>query len=150
MSRQESCEERIGKRLEGRLETMKGLRDAQGVYDDETLSQLSPEGREAIQDHTGQDTSDMDPDDVRETAQTAAWEWPLAVTTLRVVRIDLSTGGPGDWFEVFVDENNDVTSIVYHFNDWFDHAERTLDGDDFNAAHDFLVSNYLEGALLTQ
>lgn len=54
-------------------------------------------------------------------------ELPLGVSVKRVLRIDLSTGGPGDWLEADVDDDGTVDSVTYHFNDWFDHAERTVD-----------------------
>lgn len=51
-------------------------------------------------------------------------EFPLWVEVRRVLRIDLSTGGPADYVTVEVDENGRLTSDpVYHFADWFDHAE---------------------------
>lgn len=77
------------------------------------------------------------PDDLSEEATERMWELPLGVSESRVYRIDLSTGGPGDWYEVHADDDKTVTRIVYHFNDWFDHAERTLDGDEFDAIEEF-------------
>lgn len=53
----------------------------------------------------------------------------LAISTKVVMRIELSTGGPGDWIEAELDEDRDVQAVSYHFNDWFDHAERRVDGD---------------------
>lgn len=62
------------------------------------------------------------------------YNYPLAVSTHRVWRIDISTGGPGDWLEIHTDADNEPTRIEYHFSDWFDHASQTLDGDDYEAA----------------
>lgn len=56
-------------------------------------------------------------------------ELPLGVSVKRVLRIDLSTGGPGDWIECDLDSDGTVDAVTYHFNDWFDHAERAVDSD---------------------
>jgi len=51
-------------------------------------------------------------------------EFPLHVEVKRVLRIDLSTGGPADYVTVEIDEDGRLTSDpVYHFADWWDHAE---------------------------
>lgn len=49
----------------------------------------------------------------------------------------MSTGGPADYLEVHVDSDNEITSIVYHFADWFDHAEQELSGEEFDVAEQF-------------
>ena len=70
------------------------------------------------------DKVDSDSDDGdSDIAQEELGELPLAVSTYRLVRIDLSTGGPGDWLEVLYDNENDIQRITYHFAPWFDHAE---------------------------
>ena len=73
----------------------------------------------------------------QERAQEEIYETPLAVSVFRTVRIDLSTGGPGDWLEVQLDSENDPMRAEYHFNDWFDHASVTLEGDDYETAVEF-------------
>lgn len=47
----------------------------------------------------------------------------LEISSYKVVKILLSTGGPADWLEVKLDENNDVVGLTYHYSDWFDHAQ---------------------------
>jgi len=44
----------------------------------------------------------------------------------RAKRLELSYGGPQDYFLFFEDG-----SIEYHFLDWFDGAQRTLEGEDY-------------------
>lgn len=59
-------------------------------------------------------------------------EYPLAVSVRFTARIDLSTGGPGDWLEADLEKTRhgfEVQDVTYHFNDWFDHAERRVDTD---------------------
>ena len=91
------------------------------------------------------ESQDLDVDDssayaeIGEQAQERIYEYPLGLSTYKVHRIDLSTGGPGDWLEVFVNDSA-IDRIVYHFNDWFDHAETTLSGADFDAAESFVMA----------
>jgi hypothetical protein len=46
----------------------------------------------------------------------------------RAKRLELSWGGPQDYFLFFTEEDR----IEYHFLDWLDRAVRTLDGEDYN------------------
>lgn len=50
----------------------------------------------------------------------------LGVSVERVYTIQMSTGGPGDQFEVSVDSEGDITRIVYRFLDWYDGATRNV------------------------
>lgn len=54
------------------------------------------------------------------------YEYALGVSTKKVIRIDLSTGGPGSFIEAEVDDNNDVVEVFYYFQDWFDGAKRKV------------------------
>jgi hypothetical protein len=57
----------------------------------------------------------------------------LAIDKKVVYRIELSWGGPGDYFEIEVDpKEHQIVDITYHFLDWFDGSEVTLQGEDFN------------------
>jgi hypothetical protein len=57
-----------------------------------------------------------------EDANTVFWDLPLEITSSRVIKILFSTGGPADWINVFVDSDNYIQYIEYHYQDWFDHA----------------------------
>ena len=62
----------------------------------------------------------------------ALYEYALGISSCTMVKIDLSTGGPGDWLEVVCNtERNamEVMEVKYHFNDWFDHASIEVDVD---------------------
>lgn len=78
-------------------------------------------------------------EDRYETAERRIAEYPLAVTVSYSVRVELSTGGPADYLVAEVDGDGDIRSISYHFADWFDHAARVLDGDDFRAAEAYIA-----------
>ena len=54
-------------------------------------------------------------------------------------RYQLSTGGPGDEFRFYVDENLNPTRIEYWFLDWWDGAKRVLrSGADFDLLAEIL------------
>ena len=130
--RQKTCEERIADHLASRV---------QDFADFGMLTQYADSiepARQAAADRLDIDTADLTADDLCDAAQERLYEYPLSIQTLRVHRIDISTGGPGDWLEAFVDEDGDIDRIVYHFNDWYDHAERTLEGRDFETAEMFV------------
>jgi len=51
------------------------------------------------------------------------------ISVKRVMRLELSGGGPASWLEVHFDDSNrwpEVETVIYHFADWFDHAEREV------------------------
>lgn len=110
MPREASCAERLPEHLASRLEDFRAM---------ETRERRA---------------SATDNDDRRDALYTEVSEYPLAVTVHRVWRIDISTGGPGDWIEVHTDDDNDPTRVEYHFQDWFDHASVALDGEERDAA----------------
>lgn len=92
------------------------------------------------------------PEELSEAARERLEQLPLGVSAQTVFRIDLSTGGPVDWLEVVCSgdtpryepagegEHYEVERVVYHFADWFDHAERTLEGDEAEAAERFAAT----------
>ena len=47
----------------------------------------------------------------------------LEISTFKVVKILLSTGGPSDWLEALISDEGDLVRLTYHYADWFDHAE---------------------------
>lgn len=69
-------------------------------------------------------------DNERDQASDELYQMPLAVEVVRVVKITIGTGGPGDWFEATVDDDGAIGRIEYHFNDWFDHAAINVSDDD--------------------
>ena len=117
-TQEQTCEERIGAQLEGRLDDftriLKAIDKSEGLdgYDD---------------------------------AQDLRYEYPLHVETKKVVVILLSTGGPHDEFRVTLDDNGDPEQIEYRFLDWFDGATRTLEGPEFERAAEFLEPFYTQG-----
>lgn len=97
MTAQPTCAERIADHMAGRAETIGKLQRA----DDDCVFVF--EGRD--------------------TADERLQEMPLSVEVVRHVKILLSWGGPSDWLDAELDADNDIVTLVYHFADWFDHAQ---------------------------
>ncbi len=58
----------------------------------------------------------------------------LALSKRITYRVELSYGGPQDYFTIEVNpETKEIEGIIYHFLDWFDGAERVLEGEEFEA-----------------
>jgi len=102
-----SCEERIDDQLRGRLEDFNRI------------------------------LVDSGDDDKYDEAMDEWLEYPLSVEGKRFIRVELSTGGPGDWLDVHYDGGGLITRIEYYFNDWFDGASVVLVGEDFEIAEQF-------------
>lgn len=76
---------------------------------------------EELYDRCEEDNEDADD------ARQELYDLPLSIESYKVVKILLSTGGPGDWIEVFIDEDDDyIRKMTYHFQDWFDHASMAI------------------------
>lgn len=50
----------------------------------------------------------------------------LEVSSFKVIKILLSTGGPADWIEVTLDDDNEICSMKYFYQDWFDCASKPI------------------------
>ena len=54
----------------------------------------------------------------------------LALTETKLYKLELSWGGPSDYFEFEYDpKNKELVAIKYHFLDWFDEATISLSPD---------------------
>jgi hypothetical protein len=119
--RNKKCEERIESQMQGRFKDLENLDNLTEMEEEEKNKVLLDFGYE------GQTYQDDDLDDLRSDLIN---EYPLAVSKLELIRIELSTGGPGDYIEIQVDpENKIVVSGKYYFIDWFDSAYRVLSSE---------------------
>jgi len=112
MTTQPTAEQRITESMGNRAEYLAGL---YAVIDGsaDTFAGDYPDAPETLTD-----------EDARERIDQLA----LGASTYRVLRVELSTGGPADYITAKLDGNR-VESAQYHFADWFDHAERTISED---------------------
>ena len=128
--RQETCEERIVRHMSRRIAQINAMRELSEYGEGDELERAALD----ILEERGFNIADAREDDVRDAGYEALGELPLGVSTYTIHRIDLSTGGPGDWIELVTDDEGNVIRGSYHFNDWLDHAERPLTGSELEAA----------------
>jgi hypothetical protein len=158
MSKDRTCEERILEHLNSRIADFGAMTDLASVYNQARLDEVLEDAntRELFEEIKPDDFEELEGgnyDELAENARQRIYETPLGVSSKTVFRVDLSTGGPGDWLEVETSGNTpryesiqgkqnaehfEVDRITYHFNDWFDHAERALEGSDFDTALAFV------------
>ena len=55
----------------------------------------------------------------------------LEVSVYKVIKVLLSTGGPADWIEIKVNNDDEILGMTYHYQDWFDHAQIKLTEDSY-------------------
>lgn len=142
-----TCEQRIAEYYKGRMETIGALVNVQSVTDNDNLTDAMLGQLDIDIPKTEDEREDIDLGELQERAQERIWEMPLSVEVIRVVKILLGTGGPGDWFEATVDDDGSITRIEYHFNDWFDHADINVSDDDDARA---FCEQFTESVLVTQ
>lgn len=127
MTASETCADRIAKHLASRAEHVAELF--------------------AIAD--GDDVGEVDGEEMdRDAAYDRLYELPLGISSSITFRVDLSAGGPADYLTAEVAKHERfgfelAGPVVYHFADWFDHAEMTL--DDGHPLHRYLEDFILAG-----
>ena len=112
--REKRCEDRIDEELRGRIEDFSQAMKSADHNDGKVINE------------DGYSYEDM-----------VEWINAYALSfgddpTFRAKRLELSWGGPQDYFLFF--DNGD---IEYHFLDWFDGAKRRLDGADYTLMREF-------------
>ena len=111
MSKQLTCEERVGASLESTMEDLEKLWEA-WKNDDEYLEDLGNLYEYGLAfDYVAPETFRDQP--------------------IGFFRYQLSCGGPQEEFRIFTDPDFRVYKIEYWFLDWFDGAKKILDGEDF-------------------
>jgi hypothetical protein len=110
-----TCEERIGEEYEGRMKDITALMGAIRV---DSLEDITDDMLEVV-GVTREEFTDSE--DFRERAIECLHEYPLAVSVRKVIRVELSWGGPQDYFEADL-ESGEASDVSYHFLDWFDGA----------------------------
>ena len=110
-----SCRERIHDQLQGRLEDIPNFVD----YDSPDFCQQCHDGDECDNEHLDRYSI-------------------LSVDKHTYYDVHLSTGGPADFFRVFMHDNGEVEHIEYHFQDWYDGAVLVLDGADLSDVEDWI------------
>lgn len=135
---EKTCKERIREQYDNRNKTVaKMIKHYIGAANDD-LDELTEQFVEEFTKNENREPTEDEVDKFRENAadteynEESLMEFPLGFTIHKVVKIELSTGGPADYLEVFIDPEykDTVVRIVYHFADWFDHAEMEVSEND--------------------
>jgi hypothetical protein len=137
MSDKIKCKDLIGERYQSRNESIsKMLMHANGEFE----QLISDEADRFIEEYTktqGEEPSEEAVDKFveeyyknTEYNETSIDEFHLGFSKITVVKIELSTGGPADFIEVFLDEDGFINKAIYHYQDWFDGAQMEVQDDD--------------------
>lgn len=135
---QPTCAERIKQEYSNRNETVaKMLKFHNGTAADE-LDELTEQFVEEFTKNEDREPSEDEVAKFRENASDNEYnedslvEFPLGFVITKVIKIELSTGGPADYLEVFIDPEykDTIVRVVYHFADWFDHAQMEVNEND--------------------
>lgn len=71
--------------------------------------------------------NNFDNDEVNEEGLDEYADFPLEISQYKVIKILFSTGGPADWIEIMIDDDGEIRKIDYHYSNWFDHAQMSVD-----------------------
>jgi hypothetical protein len=135
---EKTCKERIREQYDNRNESVaKMIKYHNGTAEDE-LDELTEQFVEEFTKTENREPTEDEVDKFRENAsekeydEDSLMEFPLGFSIHKVIKIELSTGGPADYLEVFIDtaDNNSIMRVVYHFADWFDHAQMDVSSND--------------------
>jgi hypothetical protein len=108
-----NCEQRIGESVSSCEEHLKLLFHALDEdYDDEDNAEEIKKELES----NGYDYNSI-------------FEYAAGVSYQKVIKIELSGGGPSSHIEVFLDEDDQIIKVLYVFLDWFDGATRKINED---------------------
>jgi hypothetical protein len=126
-----TCEERIEENYKSRNEVISQMLVHHNGQFEEQLDELTEEFVEEFTKNENREPTEDEIAKFRENASSSEYdeyslmEFPLAFKTTKCVKIELSWGGPSDYIEAFVDDGS-VTKAIYHFADWFDHAQMVI------------------------
>ncbi len=137
MSDKIKCKDLIAERYKSRNETINEmLMHSNGQFDE----QVQDEADRFVEEYTkteGQEPSQEAIDEFVENYyknseynETSIDEFHLGFSKSTIIKIELSTGGPADFIEAYLDENGFVEKAIYHYQDWFDGAEMEVKDDD--------------------
>lgn len=131
------CKDRIAGEYKSRNESInKMIMHANGQFDDQVADERDRFVEEYVKTYGSEPNEEAIDQFVEEYSknseynETSLYEFPLGHTKQTVVKIELSTGGPADFIEVYVDDDGFINRAVYHFQDWFDGAQMEVKDDD--------------------
>jgi hypothetical protein len=133
MGEQKTCSELIEERFLAREEQIKDMMAMTNGVFQENLDEKVEEFIEKVTVSSGEEPSDSEIERFIEEqynnceyTETSLEELALGVSSFKIVRIQLSTGGPADYIEVLLDQDGNFIKATYHYEDWFDGAEMNV------------------------
>ncbi len=148
MSDKVKCKDLIAERYKSRNEDIgKMLMHANGQFHDQVQDELErfvEEYEKSVGEEPSQEAKDEFVEQYYKNSEyneTSIDEFHLGHSKTTVIKIELSTGGPADFIEVFVDEGGFIEKAIYHYQDWFDGAEIYVRDEDPMMEY---VARYLE------
>lgn len=140
MTKEKTCEELISEQFNSRNEQIEQM---ESMLDGSYIEKINEEVEEFIEKVTtasGVEPTQEEIDRFREEfeknlpyTETSLDELPLEISTRKVIKVLLSTGGPEDFIEIHLSDNNDQTidDVFYHYLDWFDGAKMKVPVDSY-------------------
>jgi len=126
MTKEKRCADLINEKYLNRLKDYKSAKEYFNIDKDQRLENQRHEELECYEDffdYLCQSILGFDfvPVDTFEDQEQGYW------------RLQMSWGGPSDEFRIYVDDQNNIEKIFYHYMDWFDWASKLVQD---NIIHD--------------
>jgi len=132
MTDQKTCQDLIQEMFESRNKMIKDMTAMINGEFEQMVSEAVEEFIEKVTTASGEEPSE---DEVNrfieelhkncEYTETSLDELPIGVSVQKVIKVQLSWGGPADYIEIYVSgypEQEGIDKVVYHYQDWFDGA----------------------------
>lgn len=132
MTDKKTCQDLIQEMFESRNKTIKDMTAMINGEFEQMVSEAVEEFIEKVTTASGEEPSE---DEVNrfieelhkncEYTETSLDELPIGVSVQKVIKVQLSWGGPADYIEIYVSgypEQEGIDKVVYHYQDWFDGA----------------------------
>ena len=132
MTDKKTCQDLIQEMFESRNKMIKDMTAMINGEFEQMVSEAVEEFIEKVTTASGEEPSE---DEVNrfieelhkncEYTETSLDELPIGVSVQKVIKVQLSWGGPADYIEIYVSgypEQEGIDKVVYHYQDWFDGA----------------------------
>lgn len=132
MTDQKTCQDLIQEMFESRNKMIKDMTAMINGEFEQMVSEAVEEFIEKVTTASGEEPSE---DEVNrfieelhkncEYTETSLDELPIGISVQKVIKVQLSWGGPADYIEIYVSgypEQEGIDKVVYHYQDWFDGA----------------------------
>lgn len=139
MTQTKNCQELIQEMFDSRNEQIKQMHMMVNGKFEEQVEDATQEFIEKSTTATGEEPTEEEIEKFVEEqhknceyTETSLDELPIGISVSKVVKIQLSWGGPADYIEIYVSGYPDqeaIDKVVYHYQDWFDGASMIVPED---------------------